>query len=90
MNPYNPIKSGEKKSCRKCRWIEICIDPCDDCVNMDVVDADGNLLPGKDYCPFEQGSKECRKIAGTNCRQYEPKLNSAVDLAVIKCKEHLR
>jgi hypothetical protein len=87
MNPYNKPKEGDIQSCRKCRWIRVCVDPCDDCENMDVVDGNGNLLPGKEYCPFEQGSKECRKLAGKTCQQYEPKLQSSVDLEVIRCLE---
>ena len=79
----------EKQSCFKCRWIEICIDPCDDCQNFDVTDDKGNLLPGKKYCSFEQGSKKCRQIAGTYCKQYEPKLTVSPDPCVEKVKKML-
>lgn len=66
--------SEVKKACKNCRWIPSCIDPCDDCVNMDVVDGEGNLLPGKDYCPYEQHSKECEKICIKTCESFTPKL----------------
>ena len=64
-----------KQSCGKCRWLPVCIDPCDDCENMNVLDDAGNLLSGKEYCNLEQGDKECRKITGPTCKDYEPKLS---------------
>jgi hypothetical protein len=63
-----------EKSCKNCRCLPSCIDPCDDCINMDVVDADGNLLPGKEYCPYEQHSEECERICASTCRSFTPKL----------------
>ena len=89
MNPYNPPKKGEKQSCRKCRWLPVCIDPClPDCENADVVDSNCELPPGKKYCEFEQGDKECRKIAGKTCETYEPRL-PGVDLQLIDCMKKL-
>ena len=90
MNPYNPPRKGEKQTCKKCRWLPICIDPCDDCKNSEVVDDDGELLPGKEYCQFEQGEKDCRKIAGDKCQQYEPRLASSVDLELKRRMDALR
>lgn len=79
MNPYNPPKKGIEPNCKNCRWLPVCIDPCDDCVNMSVLDEDGMLLPGKDYCPHEQHSKACNKVAAKTCKSFEPRLGG-VDL----------
>jgi hypothetical protein len=89
MNPYNPPKKGGTPNCKDCRWRPICIDPCDDCPNMDVVDENGDLLPGKEYCPYEQHSKKCNKIIAPVCNQFEPSLGS-VDLRLNKALDSLR
>ena len=61
-----------KQSCKHCAWIETCIDPCNEaCPNMQVTDDKGNLLEGKDYCPFEQGSEECQSVIGAVCTSFE-------------------
>lgn len=78
MNPYNLPKKGEKQSCRKCRWRIVCIDPCTDC----------EIINAGIECDFEQGDKECRKIAGKTCKQYETKL-PGVDLQLIDCIKKL-
>jgi hypothetical protein len=61
-----------KKNCRQCFYRRTCFDPCDGCTNFDVVDEDGNLLPGKDYCQHPQGSAKCQAIAAQTCESYEP------------------
>lgn len=88
MNSDNQPKKEEEQSCGKCRWLPVCIDPCTDCKNLDVVDDDGELLPGKEFCELEQGSKECRKIAGPTCKEYEPTLHG-VDLQLLDCIKKL-
>jgi hypothetical protein len=41
---------------------------------MDVVDDNGSLLPGKEYCPYDQHSPECEKICISTCTSFTPKL----------------
>ena len=87
MNPYNPPVPGKKQTCRKCRWEEICIDPCDDCPNMKAVKFDSKGNPHLNtLCPHEQSDKNCVKIVAPTCKQYEPKLNG-VDLKLIKIRK---
>jgi hypothetical protein len=38
---------------------------------MQVLDNEGNLLEGKDYCEFEQGSEECQSVIGGVCTTFE-------------------
>ena len=76
MTTYNQPKNGGAKSCKKCRWLPVCIDPCDDCKK---------LVTG---CNLEQGDDECRKIAVAGCKRYEHKL-PGVDLQLIECIKKL-
>lgn len=89
MNLYNPPIKGKVKNCRDCRWVEICIDPCDDCPNMNAVklDLSGEPIP-ETLCPFEQGDKDCRKIVAPTCESFEPRL-AGVDFKVARIKEML-
>lgn len=61
-----------KQSCKHCAWLETCIDPCsEECPNMQVLDSKGELIEGKDYCDFEQGSEECQSIIGKVCTSFQ-------------------
>jgi hypothetical protein len=77
------------RNCRKCRWVEVCIDPCDDCPNMNAVklDASGEPIP-ETFCPYEQGDKNCHRVVAPTCESFEPRL-AGVDLKVIRIKEKL-
>jgi len=82
------VPDNEQKSCKTCRWITVCIDPCDDCPNMLNVKFDENHNPIEDtLCKFEQGDSNCRKVAGINCKQYQRKLKSKFDPQVEKIKK---
>lgn len=88
VNPYNKTPEGVKPSCYICRWEEICIDPCDDCINMKNLKFEGDKLVEGTLCKFEQGDHRCRKIAGNTCKSFEPKLGG-VDLELISAKESM-
>ena len=61
-----------KQSCKQCAWKNACTDPCsDECPNMQVLDSIGELIEGKDYCEFDQGSSKCQKVIGAVCKQFE-------------------
>jgi hypothetical protein len=54
-----------------------------------VTNENGELLPGKEYCPNDQGDERCRKIAAKDCVSFEPHL-IGVDLQLIRIKESLK
>lgn len=57
-------------SCKNTKW---CIDPCDDCPNMEKVEFDEKGMPIENtLCIHEQGSEECRVIVCPVCESYEP------------------
>ena len=51
----------EMPKCRRCRWLEVCIDPC----------CEGDCPKHGEECGCEQGDAVCQTIAGTNCKKYE-------------------
>lgn len=60
----NDVIYKEMPICRRCRWIEVCIDPCcySECPEMQ--------KEGGCQCD-EQGDATCRAIAGKTCTRYE-------------------
>ena len=51
-----------EKSCYNCRWLSVCIDPCDGCIK---------LLHEDDVCHYEQGDRNCRQSAHITCDDWE-------------------
>jgi len=51
-----------------------CIDPCDDCPNMNAVkfDTNGDVIEST-LCQLEQGSKECYALVCKTCKQFKPR-----------------
>jgi hypothetical protein len=52
---------------------------------MQVLDSKGELIEGKDYCPFEQGSEECQSVIGAVCTTFELPTKDT-DKQVERCK----
>ena len=76
-----------KQSFRTCRMSLLggCIDPCDDCPNIEAVKFDDQGEPIKEtLCKFDQMDRNCRKVICPVCTAWKPKGTREENIAFCK------